>query len=387
MVDIKELLKAGIHFGHRTSRWSPSMKPYIWGAKNKIHLLDVAKTAFLLDRATKFLTEVSSNGGSILWVGTKRAARIAIEATSSKLDQPYVIHRWIGGTLSNFSQVKKAMTRLLHLRDIIAKAEKDGSHYTKKELSMLTKELARLEKNVGGILNLSYPPAAVVVVDALKERAAVHEALRLGIPVVAMVDTNTDPKNINFVIPSNDDAPRSIECILAHLSGAVETGNKVFTKKKNAEKEAAAAKKAEATKAATQPSPKASADAKAMADKTAGTAKPAEAEVKVEAKVEAKPAEKKVEAAPAKKAAPAKEEKPAEKKVEAAPKKEAAPAKEEKPAEKKVEAAPKKEAAPAKEAKPAPKKEAKPSEEKKAPAKKPAAKKPAAKKPAAKKES
>ena len=350
MVDIKELLKAGIHFGHRTSRWSPSMKPYIWGAKNKIHLLDVSKTAFLLDRATKFLTEVAGKGGSVLWVGTKRAARVAIEATSAKLDQPYVIHRWIGGTLSNFSQVKKAMTRLLHLRDIIAKAEKDGSHYTKKELSMLTKELERLEKNVGGILNLSYPPAAVVVVDALKERAAVHEALRLGIPVVAMVDTNTDPKDINFVIPSNDDAPRSIECILGHLSGAVEIGNKAFAKKKEAEKAEAAAKKEEATKAATK-----------------AATKPAEKKVEPkveEKKAEAKAAEKKAEAKPA-------TEKKAEPKKEAAPSasaKDTADTAEEKPAQKK-EAAPKK-ATPA----------TKPAAEKKPAAKKPAAKKPAAKK-------
>ena len=358
MVDIKELLKAGIHFGHRTSRWSPSMKPYIWGAKNKIHLLDVAKTAFLLNRATQFLTEIANNGGEVLWVGTKRAARIAIEATSSKLDQPYVIHRWIGGTLSNFSQVKKAMTRLLHLRDIVEKAEKNGSHHTKKELSMLTKEMQRLEKNVGGILNLSYPPAAVVVVDALKERAAVHEALRLGIPVVAMVDTNTDPSGINFVIPSNDDAPRSIECILGHLSGAVEVGAKAFAKKKEAEKEAAAAKKAEATKAATKAAPK------------------------VEAKAQEKPAAPKAKPAPKKEAAPA-AEKPAPKKEASASAKataDMAPAAE-KPAPKKEAApvekpAPKKEAAPAE--KPAPKKEA-------APAEKPAEKKPAAKKPAAKK--
>ncbi len=352
MVDIKELLKAGIHFGHRTSRWSPKMKPYIWGAKNKIHLLDISKTAFFLDRATKFLTQVAGKGGSVLWVGTKRAARIAIEATANKLDHPYVIHRWIGGTLSNFSQVKKAMTRLLHLRDIIAKAEKDGSHYTKKELSMLTKELARLEKNVGGILNLSYPPAAVVVVDALKERAGVHEALRLGIPVVAMVDTNTDPSNINFVIPSNDDAPRSIECILGHLSAAVESGNKEFAKRKEAEKEAAAAKKTEAdakAKEATKPveakaiekkaaapkaeaKPAASAKAPAVAQAKADTTSD-KAEKKAAPKAEAEPAAKKTE--PVKKAAPAKEapavaQAKADKPAEA---KEAKPAAEKKPSD------------------------------------------------------
>ncbi len=224
-VDIKDLLKAGIHFGHRTSRWSPKMRPYIWGAKNKIHLIDIAKTAFLMKRAATFLKAMSEEGGSVLWIGTKKAAQGTIQKVGKALNQPYVIHRWIGGTLSNFEQVKKAMTRYLHLQDVV---EKSGSYYSKKEISTIQKEVGRLEKNIGGILNISYPPQAVVVVDAKKEHAAVHEALKLGIPVIAMVDTNTDPTGINLVIPANDDATRSIEFVIDYLSSAVEAGKKVY---------------------------------------------------------------------------------------------------------------------------------------------------------------
>lgn len=228
MIDLKELLKAGVHFGHRTSRWSPKMKPYIWGAKNKIHLIDIAKTAFLLDRATKFIRKITSDGGSILWVGTKKAAREIIEKTATSLDMSYVIHRWVGGTLSNFGQIKKAITRLLYLQEIVSKP---SPTYSKKELSSLHKEIIRLEKTVGGILNLSYPPAALIIVDAKKERSSVTEALRLKIPVIAIVDTNTDPTDINFVIPANDDAPRSIACIIDKLAAVVQEGKNIWEEK------------------------------------------------------------------------------------------------------------------------------------------------------------
>ena len=227
MINLQDLLAAGVHFGHRTHRWSPKMRPFIWGAKNKIHLIDISKTAFLLERAVQFVKESTSNGGVILWVGTKKAARQTIESTGQSLDMPYVIHRWIGGTLSNFGQIKKAMTRYLHLRDILSKT----SRYTsKKELSQLQKELARLEKNVGGILKLNFPPAALVLVDAKKECAAIREARNLGIPVIAMVDTNTDPTGINFVIPANDDAPRSISCIMSILAQAAQEGVAHYSK-------------------------------------------------------------------------------------------------------------------------------------------------------------
>lgn len=228
MIDIKELLKAGVHFGHKTSKWSPQMKPFIWGAKNKVHLIDVSKTAILLERAMNFLKEQASQGASFLFVGTKKAAQNIIENTATNLDMPFVIYRWIGGTLSNFPQIKKAMTRLLHLKDV---ASKSSPHYSKKEISAINKEIERLEKNVGNILNLSYPPAALIVIDAKKEHAAIKEALKLQIPVVALVDTNTDPSGINFIIPSNDDSTKSIEVIFNYITSAIEDGKKIHAEK------------------------------------------------------------------------------------------------------------------------------------------------------------
>lgn len=225
MLDLREMLKAGIHFGHKTSRWFPKMRPYIWGAKNKIHLIDVSKTAFLLEKTGKFVRNITASGGTLLWVGTKKPAQAVVKEVATVLNQPYVVHRWIGGTLSNFDQVKKAITRLLHLRDVL---NKPSVQYTKKELVTIQKEVERLEKNIGGIIDLTYPPAAVVVVDAKREQSAVKEASRLGIPVIAMVDTNTDPSGVNFIIPSNDDSPKSITYILNYLQQQVEEGKKEF---------------------------------------------------------------------------------------------------------------------------------------------------------------
>ena len=238
MFDFKKLLKAGVHFGHKTSFGNPKMRPYIWGAKNRIHLIDVSKTAVLLDYAGKALTDLVSKGGSVLWVGTKKPAQAIIEKAGKDLDMPRVINRWIGGTLSNYSQVKKAITRLLHLRDIVEKA--DTSHYTKKELVMLQKQLNRLDRNVGGIVDIAFPPTAVVVVDAKKEHSAVKEAFGMNIPVIALVDTNTDPSDISYIIPGNDDSPRSIEVIVDYRVSCAAEGKKLAEEKKA---ETAAAKK------------------------------------------------------------------------------------------------------------------------------------------------
>lgn len=245
MLDLREMLKAGIHFGHRTSRWFPKMQPYIWGAKNKIHLIDVSKTAFLLEKTGKFVKDVTAQGGTILWVGTKKPAQAIVKTIAATLNNPYVVHRWVGGTLSNFEQVKKAITRLLHLRDVLAKPV---IQYTKKELVTIQKEVERLEKNIGGIIELHYPPAAIIVVDAKHEQSAVKEASRLGIPVIAMVDTNTDPSGVNFVIPANDDSPKSIQFVLDYLHKQVEAGSAEYKanegerKKNDGDKEAIMAK-------------------------------------------------------------------------------------------------------------------------------------------------
>lgn len=232
MLDLREMLKAGVHFGHKTSRWCPKMRPYIWGSKNRIHLIDVSKTALLLEKIGGLIKEVSSQGGMFLFVGTKKAAQPIIEKAAKDTKTPYVINRWVGGTLSNFEQVKKAITRLLHLRDV---AEKSAGYYKKKEIVMFQKEIARLEKNVGGIIDFAFPPAALIVVDAKKERAAVKEAHALGIPVIAIVDTNTDPVGVTHIIPANDDSPKSIQFLVDYIASKIQEGQKIYAENKPVE--------------------------------------------------------------------------------------------------------------------------------------------------------
>src|SRR5438477_5713866 len=224
-----ELVKAGVHFGHQKSRWCPKMEPYIWGYKNKVHLIDVSKTASQLDKAEKFLESVAAQGKTILWVGTKKAASSSIKDMALKLNMPYVNHRWLGGTLLNFSQVKKSLTRLLHYEDILAKAE-ENPFYTKKELNIFKKSIEKLEKTVGGIRKLTLPIGAVVVVDVNKEQSAVKEACAMGVPVVGFVDTNSDPSLVDLVIPANDDSPQAISLILNYLIAAVEKGKDLASK-------------------------------------------------------------------------------------------------------------------------------------------------------------
>ncbi len=218
-IDLKKLIQAGVPFGHPTSSWAPKMAPYIWGHKNKVYLIDVSKTAHQMEKAAAFLKSIVMDGKSILWVGTKKPAREIIQQTAESLNAPFVAHRWIGGTLSNFTQVKKSVTKLLHFEDILSKT--DHEHYTKKEISTLQKKQCRLKANIGGILNLKWPLGALVIVDARKEQAALKEAAGLGIPVVALVDTNTDPSLVSYVIPANDDAPKSIKIIIDYLAEAV----------------------------------------------------------------------------------------------------------------------------------------------------------------------
>jgi len=241
MIDFKRLVKAGVHFGHQTSRWCPKMAPYIWGFKNKVHLIDISKTARQLERAAKFLESVAAENKTVLWIGTKKAAQKIVRDTATNLDMPYVSHRWIGGTLTNRDQVKKSLTKLLHYEDVLVKSEK-VSYYTKKELNVFQKIVNRLERSIGGIRNLSWPIGAVVVVDVNKEQSAIREAAIMGIPIVAIVDTNADPSMIDYVIPANDDSPQSIGLIMGHLFKAVETGKEAATAKVIKEKQDKAAK-------------------------------------------------------------------------------------------------------------------------------------------------
>src|SRR3990172_12718270 len=198
MIDFRKLVKAGVHFGHQTSRWLPKMGPYIWGVKNNIHLIDVSKTAHQLEKAAQFLQEVAREGKQVLWVGTKKPARAIVQEVATKLDMPYVNYRWVGGTLSNFSQVKKSITRLLHYEDVLEKSEK-YPHYTKKELSKVKKNVERLQGVIGGIRKLAWPVGAIVLIDVNKEHSALQEAVKVRVPVVALVDTNADPSLVDYV--------------------------------------------------------------------------------------------------------------------------------------------------------------------------------------------
>lgn len=223
-IDFRALVKAGVHFGHQTSRWNPKMKQFIWGHQNNVHLIDVSKTAQQMEKAASFLEGVAAEGKTILWIGTKKPAQEIIQTAAKNLSMPYVVHRWIGGTLSNRHQVRKSVTKLLHYEDVVAKSEKSQTFYTKKELGVFNKMIERLQKNVNGIRNLAWPLGAIVLVDVNKERAALKEAIAMGIPVVALVDTNGDPSLVDYVIPANDDAPRAIKVVIDYLEQAVQKG-------------------------------------------------------------------------------------------------------------------------------------------------------------------
>lgn len=231
MIDFRVLVKAGVHFGHQKMRWCPKMEQYIWGYKNNVYLIDVSKTASQLEKASLFLHDIASQGKSVLWIGTKKAARDIVQETATGLGMPYVVHRWIGGTLSNNSQVKKSVTKLLHYEDVLTKADA-FTHHTKKELNVFKKMVDRLAKNIGGIRNLGWPVGAIVIVDVRKEHSALKEASSMGVPVVALVDTNSDPSLVDYVIPANDDAPRSIKVLIDYLAASVNEGKqKAATRK------------------------------------------------------------------------------------------------------------------------------------------------------------
>ncbi len=239
MIKLEDLIRSNTHFGHRTSRWHPKMKPFIWGVRNKIHLISPAATAHLLQKAAQFLEEGAAKGKQFLWVCTKKVGQHYAREAAEQLSMPCVVHRWIGGTLSNYAQVRKAVSRLLHLEDVV---KKPLIHYKKKEMVMLNKDIERLQKNVGGIVDLDPTPGALIVVDAKRESTAVKEAIRMNIPVIAIVDSNTDPTGIPFAIPANDDSPRSISFILNYLKEFVARGKEryaIVQEKERKEKEEA----------------------------------------------------------------------------------------------------------------------------------------------------
>ena len=222
LTSFEQLLEAGVHFGHLTRKWNPAMAPYIFMERNGIHIIDLYKTVAKVDEAAAALKSIAKSGKKVLFVATKKQAKQVVAEKAASINMPYVIERWPGGMLTNFPTIRKAVKKMT----TIDKMTKDGTfdNLSKREKLQITRQRAKLEKNLGSIADLNRLPAALFVVDVLKEQIAVREANRLGIPVFAMVDTNSDPSNIDFVIPANDDASKSIEVILDALCGAMAEG-------------------------------------------------------------------------------------------------------------------------------------------------------------------
>ena len=222
VVSMKQLLEAGVHFGHQTRRWNPKMAPYIFTERNGIYIIDLQKTVKKLEEAYNFVRDLSAEGKSVLFVGTKKQAQESIREEATRAGAFYVNARWLGGMLTNFVTIRTRVQRLAQLR----KMEEDGTFdlLPKKEVSKLQLEIEKLEKFLGGIQNMDRLPGALFVVDPRKERIAVSEARKLGIPVVAIVDTNCDPDEIDYVIPGNDDAIRAVKLISATMADAIIEG-------------------------------------------------------------------------------------------------------------------------------------------------------------------
>ncbi len=274
-----ELLEAGVHFGHLKRKWNPNMAPYVFMERNGIHIIDLHKTVAKLDEAAAAAKQIAKSGKKILFVATKKQAKMIVAERIQKTGMPYVTERWPGGMLTNFATIRKAVRKMSTIDKMLT--EKSYTSLSKRERLQITRERAKLEKNLGSISDLSRLPSALFVVDVLKENIAVAEAKKLNIPVFAMVDTNSNPNDIDFVIPANDDASKSISLIVDVVATAIEEGlaeRKMEREKKNAEEAAAKLKKAEAKKAA---------DAKKAVEAEAKKAAEAEAKKVEEATKEA----------------------------------------------------------------------------------------------------
>ncbi len=280
-ISMRQMLEAGVHFGHQTKYWNPKMSPYIFGHRNKIHIVNLEQTLPLFNDAMNFLGTLAANGGKILFVGTKRAAQEVIREEAERCAMPYVNHRWLGGMLTNYKTIRQSINRLKE----IEKMEEDGtleSRFNKKEALNMTREKIKLDRSLGGIKDMGGVPDALFVVDTGHEDIAVLEAKKLGIPVIGVVDTNNDPDSIDYVIPGNDDAIRAVQLYVQGAAAAVLEGRASAAM-------VAAAGNPEESKAA-------------EAEKPAKAEKPAEAEKPAKAAVSEKPAE---TAAPEEAAAPA----------------------------------------------------------------------------------
>lgn len=219
---MKQLLEAGVHFGHQTRRWNPKMKKYIFTERNGIYIIDLQKTVKMMEQAYNFVRDLAANDGNILFVGTKKQAQEAVKEEATRSNMFYVNHRWLGGTLTNFQTIRKRIERLHELE----RMEEDGTFdvLPKKEVVLLKKEQAKLEKFLGGIKYMKKLPDAIFVIDPRKERIAVAEARKLNIPIIAIVDTNCDPDEIDYVIPGNDDAIRAVRLFTGKIADAILEG-------------------------------------------------------------------------------------------------------------------------------------------------------------------
>lgn len=222
-VDITQLLEAGAHFGHKSSRWHPKMAPYIHSKRDGTHIIDLTKTVEQLEKALAFIEKTTSEGKQILFVGTKRQAQAIMKSTAEETNMPYVTERWLGGMLTNKNTIGG---RIKHLKDLEEKMESGAlaAKYNKLELQRYQEEIDEMNHNYSGIKNLAAKPGAVFIVDIIKEDNAVREAVKLGIPIVALVDTNTDPTKIDYPIPANDDALKTIQLIADYVKSAINTG-------------------------------------------------------------------------------------------------------------------------------------------------------------------
>jgi len=231
-ITMKELLEAGVHFGHQTKRWNPKMKPYIFGARNGIYIIDLQKTVRMFRTVYDFIIDTVAKGESVLFVGTKKQARESIYEESNRCEMFYVHNRWLGGMLTNFKTIKQSIDRLNYLNTI----ENDGSieMFPKKERLKLGKERVKLDNTLGGIRNMTKLPGAMFIIDPKNEAIAVREGKRLGIPIVAIVDTNCDPEDIDYIIPGNDDAIRAIRLISSRISDACIEGRELYEERKQA---------------------------------------------------------------------------------------------------------------------------------------------------------
>ncbi|MCG6967509.1 MAG: 30S ribosomal protein S2 [Chromatiaceae bacterium] len=222
-VSMRQMLEAGVHFGHQTRYWNPKMGPYIFGHRNKIHIVNLEKTLPLFNDAMNFVGKLASNGGKVMFVGTKRSARDVVREEAERCNMPFVNHRWLGGMLTNFKTIKQSIKRLKELEAM----EADGSlnaRFNKKEALTLRREKEKLERSLGGIKDMNGLPDALFVVDTGHEKIAIAEAKKLGVPVIGVVDTNNDPEDIDYVIPGNDDAIRAVQLYVQGASAAILEG-------------------------------------------------------------------------------------------------------------------------------------------------------------------